>query len=70
MLLNQLWAALEEKLENKSQLQESRNELDKLKGKKFISSISFFSFTSFSIKVAGATFPRVNRHTSRSTNTE
>nr|XP_002128552.1 uncharacterized protein LOC100181668 [Ciona intestinalis] len=31
MLLNQLWAALEEKLENKSMLHESRNSLEKIK---------------------------------------
>lgn len=34
MLLNQLWAALEEKLEAKSMMQESRTSLDKVKGKK------------------------------------
>lgn len=32
MLLSQLWAALEEKLENKSMLKDSRTELDKVKG--------------------------------------
>ena len=32
MLLNQLWAALEEKLENKAMLQEARAALEKVKG--------------------------------------
>jgi len=36
MLLNQLWAALEEKLENKSLLHESRTALDKFKGKNLL----------------------------------
>lgn len=33
MLLNQLWAALEEKLESKSMLQEANSTLENLKGK-------------------------------------
>lgn len=33
MLLNQLWAALEEKLEAKSMLHETRTSVDKVKGR-------------------------------------
>jgi len=36
MLLSQLWAALEEKLESKSMLQESKTTLDKLKGIRYL----------------------------------
>ena len=41
MLLSQLWAALEEKLENKSMLKESRTELDKIKGENRLTHLIF-----------------------------
>ena len=46
LLLNQLWAALEEKLESKSMLQESKTTLDKLKGKP-----GNFSFNTLNLKL-------------------
>ena len=42
MLLNQLWAALEEKLEHKSMLNEAKIALEKIKGEWFIA--VFFKF--------------------------